>query len=155
MASGAGGSTVTNIVASSSTSTTTTTAPIVQTTALATPSLIVGQVYPTIIQLAKGFQCMRVSVSAPARVELYKTAATQAADSSRPATQTVPIGTENGIICDLYLLESSELDWKCSPDFPGSNGDFPQTASIYITVTNIGAAAAAIIVSINFVPTAS
>lgn len=155
MASGAGGSTVTNIVASSSTSTTTTTAPIVQTTALVTPALIVGQVYPTIIQIAKAFQCMRIAVSAPARVELYKTAATQNADLSRPFTQAVVIGTENGIIADWYLLQSSELDWICSPDVPGSNGDSPQTSSIYITVTNIGASATTIVVTISFVPTAS
>jgi len=122
---------------------------------LVTPALIVGQVYPTIVQIAKGFQCMRVAVSAPARVELYKTAATQNADLSRPFTQAVVIGTENGIIGDWYLLQASELDWICSPDVPGSNGDSPQTSSIYTTVTNIGASASSIVVTITFTPTAS
>jgi hypothetical protein len=84
---------------------------------------------------------------------MYKTAAQQSADLSRSVSQPVAIGTKHGIICDLSLVTSSEMAWSDSPDFLGSNGDAPQTKAIYITVTNLGASAAAIAVTINFVPT--
>jgi len=149
------GGTVTNVVGivSGTTGTTTviSTPPTAQTVGFVTPALLVGQVFTTVIQIAKAFDVLGFGVSAPARIRLYKTAQTQAADSSRSLTQRVPIGTANGIICDMQLQQPNELSWKNSPDFPGSNGDTPQTTSIYLTVTNIGAAVAAISLTITFV----
>jgi hypothetical protein len=154
-AAAAGGSTTTTVVASSTTSSSTTTSPSAQTVGITTPSLNVGQVYPTVVQIAKSFEVLAVGVNSPARLELYKTSAQQAADLTRSVNDPVPIGTEHGIICDITMLTSTELFWDCSPNFPGSNADSPQTTSIYITITNLGASASAISATITFVPNES
>jgi len=150
-----GGTTVNNVTSTSSSSSTTVKSPTAQTVGFSTPVLLVGQIYPTILQIAKAFSVLKVTVSSSARIELYKTAAAQNADLSRPVTQPVYLGTQNGIICDLNLVNSNELMWICSPDFPGSNGDSPQSTSIYTTITNTGVASAVIIVSIVYVQTES
>lgn len=151
-AAAAGGATTTTVVSGGSSSTTTVvTSPTAQTVGLVTPGLTVGQVYSTVIQIAKAFDVLAFGVNAPARIRLYKTAATQAADLSRTLTQRVPISTQNGIICDMSLQNSNEFSWKCSPDFPGSNGDSPQSTAVYATITNIGAATAAIALTITYV----
>ncbi len=149
------GGTVTNVVGivsgTSGTTTVISTPPTAQTVGFVTPALLVGQIFTTVIQIAKAFDVLGFGVSAPARIRLYKTAQTQAADSSRSLTQRIPLGTQHGIICDMQLQQPNELSWKNSPDFPGSNGDSPQTPSVYLTVTNIGAAVAAISLTITYV----
>jgi hypothetical protein len=146
----------TTTVSTGSTSTTTSgVSPAGQTVGITTPALNVGQIYTTVVQIAKSFIIQKIGVNAPSRVELYETAAQQAADMPRSMAIPVPIGTKHGIICDMQLAQPSELSWICSPVFDGSNADSPQSTSVYITVTNIGAFATAIAITFSFVPTQS
>lgn len=100
--------------------------------------------------MAKAFIVLSVSVNVAARVRLYSTASAQSTDLSRPITQGAGFGTEQGIIGDMALTTAPTV-WYAE-NMTGANGDTPQSASIYITVDNLGASSSAITVSVSYVP---
>lgn len=114
--------------------------PSAQTASITTPPIAIGTPYTTSIPMAKTFALLQVSVSVPARVELYSTANFQTLDLGRPALLAGQInppvaGTQHGLIADLYL--DSVLTWVMSPAAVGSNADFPQSVLLYITITSL------------------
>lgn len=125
----------------SSSSSTVVVLPSAQTASVTTPPIAPGTPYTTSIPMAKTFALIQVSVSVPARVELYSTANFQNLDLGRPAllggSINPPVaGTQHGVIADLYL--DTVLTWIMSPAALGSNADFPQSILLYITITSIG-----------------
>lgn len=123
------------------------------TASVTTGSLAPSGVQTGTITLAKTFVLMYVQVSAPARVRLYATAAARTADASRGTGVAPPAGTQYGIISDLYLTTAQYF--LLSPVAVGSNGDGSPASgstsnSIYYSITNIGASAAAITVTFTY-----
>jgi hypothetical protein len=114
------------------------------------------------IQIAKGFTVRQVTVNAAARVRLYATLASQMADTgvitggvpaaNRPRTQPPQLGTQHGVIMDLYLNTSDKFNWIMSPPAVGFNDDSPQSATVYYAVDNISGVDQAIVVTITYVP---
>jgi len=137
--------------ASSSTSTTTTSLAKAQNVSLTTPPLAPSQTWTGTIQIAKSFTMLRVSANSYCRTELYGTASGQTLDLSRPVTQA-PVNTTQSLIMDVVLLTA--LSWQVL-DCVGSNGDNPQTSTIYVTITNLSTAVQAFTVSMQFVPSES
>lgn len=125
--SGGGGTTPTTVTA--------------QVASLTTPSIAPGVPYTSTIAMAKTFALLRVSVSVPARVELYSTANFQALDIGRAAFNSdgsmnpPAVGTQHGVIADMYL--DTVMTWVMSPAAEGANADFPQSALLYITITSL------------------
>jgi hypothetical protein len=100
------------------------------------------------VALGKGFTLISLSVTCKCRVTLYATAAARTADAgTRPPDggglipQPTP-GTDHGVIADFYLNNSAKLNWLCSPEVDGSNGDVPTVANIYYSITNLDTAQA-------------
>jgi hypothetical protein len=98
------------------------------------------------------FILYKVTVSSPARVELYSTYSFQTLDQGRAASTPVSIGSENGIIGDFNLALATESPWICSPAPTGFNGDDPISSTIYVTVTNLTASSSPITVSLFYLP---
>ena len=150
---GSGGTVIsTGVVIGGGSSTTPTpasvTLPPAQNVSLTTPALSPSQTWIGSIQMAKAFMILNVTGSSFCRTELYSTANARALDLSRPVTQA-PSNTTQGLILDVVLLTS--LSWKVL-DCVGSNGDSPQSATAYCTITNLSTAVQAFTVSIQFVP---
>lgn len=122
------------------------------TTAITTPSINQNEPYTAVMDIARSFVLLRVSVSSSARVEFYSTASSQTNDISRSASTPITLGSPIDLIGDFYLFDSSELVWTCSPAPTGFNGDSPSSASIYVTVTNLNPTSAPITVSILYFP---
>ena len=114
------------------------------------------------VQIAKGFTVRQVTVNAAARLRLYATLASQVADTgaiiggvasaNRPRTQPPQLGTQHGVIMDLYLNTSDKFNWKMSPPAVGFNDDQPQSATVYYAVDNISGVDQAIVITITYVP---
>lgn len=114
------------------------------------------------VLLAKGFTVLGVTVNAGARVRLYSTLASQVADTgtitggvpsaNRPRTQPPILGTQHGVIMDLYLNTPDKFTWIMSPAAPGFSMDSPQTSTLYYAVDNISGVAQSIVVTITYVP---
>lgn len=111
---------------------------------LTTASLATNAVETGMVALGKGFDLLRIAVSCKCRVILYATAASRAADSRPPdGSGFIPPptpGTDHGVIADFYLNDAAKLDWLCSPQVSGSNGDVSPTANIYYSVENLSTA---------------
>jgi hypothetical protein len=121
-------------------------------TGITTPAISRGVPFLASIQMSPLFLLYKVTVSSPARVELYCTASSQASDRGRRSTTPVSLGTENGIIGDFSLALSSEAVWLCSPAPTGFNGDDPISSTIYLTITNLQASTKPITVSLFYLP---
>jgi hypothetical protein len=106
----------------------------------------------TSLQMSPLFILYKVTVSSPARVELYSTSGAQTLDRGRPATTPVSSGTENEVIGDFNLALSTESPWLCSPAPTGFNGDDPISSTIYLTVTNLNPSTSPITVSLSYLP---
>lgn len=146
---GSGGSSGTGSSSSPSTSTSN----ILPTNIGFTTSVISQNVpFLTTVQMSPLFILYKVSVSSPARVELYSTSSFQTLDRGRAATTPVTVGSENGIIGDFNLATSQESPWICSPAPTGFNGDDPISSSIYVTVNNLAATSTTITVSLFYLP---
>jgi hypothetical protein len=114
------------------------------------------------VQIAKGFTVRQVTVNAAARLRLYATLASQVADTgvitggvasaNRPRTQPPQLGTQHGVIMDLYLNTSDKFNWIMSPPAVGFNDDQPQSATVYYAVDNISGVDQAIVITITYVP---
>jgi len=112
--------------------------------------------------MAKGFTVIDVTVNAGARVRLYSTQASQVADTgtitagvpsaNRPRTQPPILGTQHGVIMDLYLNTPDKFTWIMSPAAVGFSMDNPQTSTLYYAVDNISGVAQSIVVTITYVP---
>jgi hypothetical protein len=150
-AQGAGATSTTSIVATSTSSTITNNPPTAISVTVTTPPLNMGDTFQSTVTMAKAFQLQKVATATPVRVELYKTAAAQAADIFRAATTPVGLGTEQGIITDIYL-DTTPVVWDVTPDVTGHNGDSPATSTIYITITNLGTAGSVAMVTLTYVP---
>jgi hypothetical protein len=148
---GGGSSTSSVVVVSSSSSSGTSVTPVLpsaQNVSVTTSVLAPSQTWVGTLQMAKGFLVINLAGSSFCRVELYSSKTAQMLDIGRPVSQA-PANTTSGLIMDVVLLTA--LSWQVL-DCVGSNGDSPQSSTIYITVTNVSTAAQAFTVSLQFVP---
>ena len=121
-------------------------------TAITTPVLSQNETFTTPVQLGRTFAVFQVSVSAPARVQLYSSAAAQTADAGRPITTAPTYGLATGLILDLNLLQANESAWALTPIAVGANTEQPRNPSAYLTVTNIVPSSTPITVTIFYLP---
>lgn len=148
---GGAGTTNSTVVVSSSSSSTTNNPPTSQTVSLTTPPLNTGDTFQTTVTMAKAFYLQQISTAEPVRVQLYSTAAAQSADVFRAATVPAGLGTEQGLIADVYL-DTAPVSWELDPAAIGRNGNSPQTSTIYITITNLGGSGSTATVTFVYVP---
>ena len=121
--------------------------PIVQNVIVTTGVLANNASVETTAQIPGPFQLLWITVSAFCRVRAYSTAAAQAADLSRPSSQTPTPATSTGIISDAVLTSSLALGYL---DTYGLNGDTPASNTIYLTITNLSGAPAAISINVAY-----
>lgn len=117
---------------------------------ITTPSISPNATFVSSIGLSKSFQLLNLSASNACRVQLYGTSLAQSSDSYRGLDVAPPAGSFQNIICDI-VLDTSPYQWTFQ-DRVGANGDSPQKSSIYITVTNLTSASAAIGFTITYGP---
>jgi hypothetical protein len=122
------------------------------TAAVVTNPISYGETAALSIQMAKSYLIYRVAVTSPARVRIYSTPGTQSSDAGRASSTPVVLGASTGVIGDLYLASSSESIWMCSPAITGFNGDDPQAATVYVSVTNLAQTTTPITVSFFYLP---
>lgn len=115
-----------------------------------TPVLPPGNKFIGSIALAKSFQLLSVAVQSPCRIQLYGTAMAQSLDLSRNLDEPPAAGTAQNIICDV-ALDTAPYNWSFQNRI-GANADRPQTANIYVTVTNLEQNSDAETVVIGYVP---
>jgi hypothetical protein len=107
------------------------------------------------LTLAKTFILLGVTVNHPARVELYQTAAAQAADSSRPNTTPPTQGSDDGVICDFYLDPTTvpggtyPATWYPNVSIIGANLESSPASTIAYQITNIDVATETITVTFD------
>lgn len=123
-----------------------------QNASVTTPPISFGVAYSTVVTLAESFALLRLSVSSPARVQLYSTQNSLAMDSGRDLLTPVLNGPSNGVIADFDLELAAEQNFLCSPAVLGFNGDTQQSTAIYIAVTNMKPSTVPITVSFFFIP---
>lgn len=121
----------------------------VQLASVTTPSLSPGQTYQTTLKTSRMFAPITVSVSTPARIELYATALAQTLDFGRAGTTAPGPGTFQGLLLDVNL-DTSPLSWLVSPTLPSANGDSPQNPLSYLSLTNLSAGVAAITATVQY-----
>jgi hypothetical protein len=146
--SGSGSTTVIEAASSGSTAPSKAVLPTAASVNVKTPVLAPSATWTGSVQMAKGFLVLAVSANSFARIELYGTKAGQTLDLPRPVTQG-PANTTISLILDVALLSS--LSWQVL-DCVGANADSPQSATIYITITNLSTGTGAISASISYVP---
>lgn len=125
-----------------------TAAPTRQTTEVTTASLAAGASEDLSIGLAQDFTLLQLTVDGPARVRFYATTASRTADADRP------IGTDpsqgSGLV--LEYVAPAAGTYILSPVIDGSNLEDAPTSAIPMRVTNTGTSAAAITVSVLWLP---
>jgi hypothetical protein len=136
--SGGGSTTVVNILPTSEVAA-------VTTSVLADEQIWFGQ-----MNLAPAAIMLLISANAPCRVELYGTAAAQAADASRTILEA-PTNATYGLCSDVVLQGNSPYMWDYL-DTVFTNQDDPQGEVAYVTITNISGAATALTLSFSYVP---
>lgn len=126
--------------------------PVVQKQAVITTTVLgPGQQFiTTLTSISRSFQLLNVTSSVAARIEIYGTAASQLADSSRPLDTAPPAGTAQGIITDV-AIDSAPFIWDYQNRI-GANGEIPQQPQAYVTITNISGAAVPVTITIQYVP---
>lgn len=144
------GSTTTNNITESST-TTNTVALSAKTAAVSSPVLNPGQSFFATATMSRTFSLIMVSANAAARVRLYATKAAQMSDVLRTDATALNFETTQGVIADVSL-DTSPYTWLMSAVPSGANGDYPRTASIYVTLTNIAASSNPITASLLYLP---
>ena len=114
----------------------------VRTTALVSggtlASVATGATVTGFVTMAKSFMLQQVVSTFKVRVRLYSTAALRDADVSRGNSSQIALGTQHGMICDLYLDTADKLTWVMSPAAEGSNMD-DGSGNIYFSITNLEA----------------
>ena len=121
-----------------------------ETASLTTPVLLSGQIYTAQVTMAPSAIMLSIGANVPCRVELYGSAAGQAADLSRNVL-TAPNNATYALCSDVVLQGTSPWTWEYL-DTLFSNMDDPQGDVAYVTITNISAAASAISLTWVFVP---
>jgi len=119
-------------------------------------SYTAGEIKNFTLNMAKMFGLYQVTEASGKkfRLQLYATSAARTADAARPYSVPIALGTQQGIILDLYIDQISVVTpWLMSPTVFGSNGDAvpPSTTNIYASVTNIDSSTQTIAVTVNFV----
>jgi hypothetical protein len=132
-------------------------------TSITTATLAPNAVEAGTVQLTRGFAVKRVTVNAAARVRIYSTQASQIADTgtitggvpsaNRPRTQPPLLGTQHGVILDLFLNTPDKFNWKMSPAAEGFNLDTPPTSQLYYAIDNLSGATQSIIATLLYVQT--
>lgn len=113
-----------------------------------TPSVGPGNRFTGTITLSKAFQLINITSSSVCRVELYGTALAQSGDMGRQLDVPPPAGSTQNIITDV-VLDTVPLSWAFQ-DRGGSNGDTPQSNTIYISITNLDSTSDIITVTITY-----
>lgn len=119
-----------------------------QSVSIVTPVISPNQVYQGTVQISKSFLLNQLSTSQASRVELYSTKAAQVLDLARPAT-TAPANTAQGLLSDMYI-DTAPYKMEYT-NVTAMNNDPTQTPTIYVSVTNISQAAAAIAVVFKYI----
>lgn len=99
--------------------------------------------------ISRSFQLLNVTSTMAARVTLYGTAQAQTNDLSRGIDQPPAAGSTQGVITDV-ILDTAPYSWNFQNRI-GCNGDIPQQPEVYITITNLSAAAVPLSVTLQFV----
>ena len=115
-----------------------------------TPVLFPGNKFTGTIALPKSFQLLSLAVGSPCRIQLYGSALAQSQDSSRALDAAPAAGTTQNIICDV-ALDTAPYQWAFQNRI-GANTESPQTATIYVTLTNLDATSDAITLTVQYVP---
>ena len=115
-----------------------------QTAVLTTPSIGAGSTLQTSISLARSFFVLAVTHDSDARSRLYKTAAQQSADVGRDAA-VIPSG-QHGVITEFTGSGRFQAQFQGL----GASDESPPVASTPITITNNGATATAITVTVEY-----
>ena len=116
---------------------------------LTTPSLGVGATFMSSVQMSKSFQLLILTADKPCRVEIYGTASAQNSDLGRGLDIAPLPGTQQDLITDV-VLDTLPYRWSWQ-NRVGANGNNPQDATVYITVTNEGVSTDVITISVVFV----
>lgn len=117
------------------------------TTALLGP----GQQFITILSnISRSFQLLNVVSDTAARIQLYGTSIAQSADLTRALDQAPPAGTAQGLITDV-ALDVAPYQWNFQNRI-GSNSEVPQSQEVFVTITNLSAAAVPITVTLQYIP---
>jgi len=115
-----------------------------------TPVIFPGNKFVGSASLPKSFQLLSIAVGSPCRVQLYGTALAQSQDLSRALDTPPGAGTAQNIICDV-ALDTAPYQWSFQNRI-GANADNPQSATIFVTITNLDATSDAITLTIQYVP---
>lgn len=117
----------------------------------ATLSIPINGQYFTTVALGKTFAMSKVQCNQATRIELYSTNAARLADASRNPTTQPAVGTQHGVITDLYLdgVVASFSSWVMSPLAYGANLQ-DSTVNVPTTLTNITGAPTTNTFSITF-----
>lgn len=115
-----------------------------------TPSLPPGNAFTGVIPLSQSYQLLTLAANGACRIELYGNAVTQAQDLARALDTPPAAGTTQNIVSDI-ALDTAPFQWVYQ-NRVGANADSPQSSNVYVTVTNIGSATVAYVVTITYVP---
>jgi hypothetical protein len=122
------------------------------TVTLNVPALTPGGIFTATVTMAKSFQLLQLTSSAPLEIRMYGDAITQGGDVPRATDTAVPFETVPGIITDV-VFDTAPFQWNWQNRI-GANADAVQNTNIYITVINpsqiVGSASA--ILSIQYLP---
>ena len=154
--SGGGGSVTNTTVISqsggSSGSTVVQTKLVSATVTLNVPALTPGGIFTATVTMAKSFQLLQLTSSAPLEIRMYGDAITQGGDVPRATDSAVPFEIVPGVITDV-VFDTAPFIWSWQNRI-GANADPVQNTNIYVTVINpsqiVGSASASI--SIQYLP---
>jgi hypothetical protein len=119
------------------------------TVSLTTASLAAGARHSGVIDMATGYEIIRVTVDLPARVRLYATTAARDADVSRAIGTDPDWTTDHGVYYDRQFPTASGR--YATPPVPGFTDG--TTVSVPILIDNLDTVARAITVTIIFLRT--
>jgi len=122
------------------------------TVTLNAPALTPGGIFTATVTMAKSFQLLQLTASAPLEIRMYGDAITQGGDVPRATDTAVPFEIVSGVITDV-VFDTAPFIWSWQNRI-GANADPVQNTNIYVTVINpsqiVGSASAAI--SIQYLP---
>lgn len=117
---------------------------------LTTPLLVPGAVFNGSIQVAPSLQLVTLSTNAACRVQMYGSRIAQLQDGSRALDAPPPAGVSPNIITDV-ALDTAPYQWGFQNRI-AANTESPQTGTLYVTITNLGASSTAMTVTLHYVP---
>lgn len=98
----------------------------------------------------KSFRIIGIDITSnkKTRIRLYSTSAARTADLARGYTIPIQMGTQSGLICDLYFDQTlATTPWKCTPVLEGSNQDGSVSTTVYASVTNMDTSTQTIVIT--------